>query len=624
MSYSSSYNKYTSRSNQPNGSNYNGSNGSYPGNGQSSSSSYNNSYNGSSSNYRSSSSSTYNQSESSLKRKYDDYRDDRRNSENYDNRTSRYSDTQNRDYYSKPTQRNDYSTSQSSSYSSSRSAPTTKPPPLMSQTDIFQNFSTGINFDSYEDIPVEASGYNAPRPISRFDDLRLHPAIVENIRLCNYTKPTPVQKYSLPIIYERRDLMACAQTGSGKTAAFLIPILNNIFNNDRNEPNYVYGTNNKKRHLPKCVVLAPTRELAVQIFDESKKFAYKSRARPCVVYGGADTGKQIRDMEYGCDILVATPGRLNALLDRGIIGLCNVRYLVLDEADRMLDMGFEPQIRDIVEKRDMPRTGQRQTMMFSATFPKEIQHLARDFLDNYIFLTVGRVGSTALSITQRIEWVEEHEKHAYLTKILSNFPNELTLVFVETKRGADDLEQYLMNKRFPAISIHGDKSQMEREEALRSFKSGYKPILVATAVAARGLNISNVKRVINFDLPADVDEYVHRIGRTGRAGNTGESISFFNEKNRNLSGRLLEILEESKQQVPDFLRTMAESSFKGKKKFGGGGGGGGAHFGSRDYRQNFQNQTNFSKDKYPQNGTRFNNYDSMANKRHKGDFYDKR
>jgi ATP-dependent RNA helicase DDX3X len=293
------------------------------------------------------------------------------------------------------------------------------------------------------------------------------------------------------------------------------------------------------------------------------------------------------------------------LYDRGKIGLESIRYLVLDEADRMLDMGFEPQIRDIVERKDMPPTGQRQTMMFSATFPKEIQLLARDFLTNYIFLAVGRVGSTSVMITQRLEWVEENEKRSFLLDLLRTDPNALTLVFVETKRGADDLERYLVAEQYPAISIHGDKGQNEREEALRSFRCGRKPILVATAVAARGLDISNVKFVVNFDLPTDIDEYVHRIGRTGRAGNSGEAISFFNEKNRNVARDLYDILNETQQEVPDFLSKIVDeirqTHHQNKSRFGNNGslsgvssGGRGRftnQFQSRDYRQRFRPAT---------------------------------
>ena len=277
----------------------------------------------------------------------------------------------------------------------------------------------------------------------------------------------------------------------------------------------------------------------------------------------------MRELDGGCYVLVATPGRLIDLYDKEKISLKNIKYLVLDEADRMLDMGFEPQIREIVERKDMPVTGERQTMMFSATFPKEIQMLARDFLQNYIFLTVGRIGSTSVNITQRVEWVEENEKRSFLLDLLGAEPTALTLVFVETKRGADDLERYLNMQDFPAISIHGDKSQAAREESLRQFRCGHKPILVATAVAARGLDISNVKYVVNFDLPTDIDEYVHRIGRTGRAGNVGEAISFFNDKNRNIGKDLYEILVETQQILPQFLQKIVDDLNQAKQYQGG-------------------------------------------------------
>lgn len=331
----------------------------------------------------------------------------------------------------------------------------------------------------------------------------------------------------------------------------------------------------------------------------------------------------MRELDAGCHILVATPGRLIDLFDRGKIGLENVRYLVLDEADRMLDMGFEPQIRDIVERRDMPGVGLRQTMMFSATFPKEIQILARDFLNNYIFLAVGRVGSTSVMITQRLEWVEENEKRSFLIDLLRADPNALTLVFVETKRGADDLERYLVNENYPAISIHGDKGQSEREEALRAFRSGRKPILVATAVAARGLDISNVKFVVNFDLPTDIDEYVHRIGRTGRAGNSGEAISFFNEKNRNIARDLHDIFNETQQEIPDFLAKMVDeirSAHHGNKSRYSNNNGqlssvqNGRNnprftnqFGSRDYRQKYNNNPNTNPSQNPRPYVNHNN-----------------
>ncbi|XP_051567715.1 ATP-dependent RNA helicase DDX3X-like isoform X1 [Myxocyprinus asiaticus] len=483
------------------------------------------------------------------------------------------------------------------------------PPNERLEHELFSGSNTGINFEKYDDIPVEATGHDCPPHIEIFHDLEMGEIIMGNINLSRYTCPTPVQKHAIPIIKSKRDLMACAQTGSGKTAAFLLPVLSQIYTDGPGEAlqaaknsaqeNGKYG---RRKQYPISLVLAPTRELAVQIYDEARKFAYRSHVRPCVVYGGADIGQQIRDLERGCHLLVATPGRLVDMMERGKIGMDYCNYLVLDEADRMLDMGFEPQIRRIVEQDTMPPKGLRQTMMFSATFPKEIQILARDFLEDYIFLAVGRVGSTSENITQKVVWVEENDKRSFLLDLLNAtvIPNEvqdntgenvekpgkesLTLVFVETKKGADALEDFLYREGYACTSIHGDRSQRDREEALHQFRSGKCPILVATAVAARGLDISNVKHVINFDLPSDIEEYVHRIGRTGRVGNLGLATSFFNDKNGNITKDLLDILVEAKQEVPSWLESLSyehqhKSSSRGRsKRFSGG-------FGARDYRQ---------------------------------------
>jgi len=451
---------------------------------------------------------------------------------------------------------------------------------------------SGINFDRYEDIPVEATGSDVPSGIDDFSQIELTEIIRGNIELANYSKPTPVQKNAIPVILKKRDLMACAQTGSGKTAAFLVPILNQILLNGPAGGMQTQGFGRRKQ-FPNALVLAPTRELATQIYEEARKFAYRSLVRPCVVYGGANVGDQMRDLDRGCHLLVATPGRLVDMLERGKVSLENCMFLTLDEADRMLDMGFEPQIRRIVEQDNMPPTGQRQTLMFSATFPKEIQMLARDFLRDYIFLAVGRVGSTSENITQKIVWVEEQDKRSFLLDLLDaaglgNASEEpsLTLVFVETKKGADSLDDYLYREGFPVTSIHGDRTQKEREEALRRFKCGKSPILVATAVAARGLDIPNVKHVINFDLPSDVEEYVHRIGRTGRMGNLGLATSFFNDKNRNLVKELVELIVESNQELPSWLEALAMESRSFGPSSGSrrGGSKGRGNFGSRDYR----------------------------------------
>ncbi|CCK71566.1 putative DEAD-box ATP-dependent RNA helicase DBP1 KNAG_0H01520 [Huiozyma naganishii CBS 8797] len=448
---------------------------------------------------------------------------------------------------------------------------------------------SGINFDNYDDIPVDASGTEVPDPIEEFTSPPLEQLLFDNVQRAGFSKPTPVQKYSIPIVTAGRDLMGCAQTGSGKTGGFLFPILSEMFTaGPAPKPQAASGGYSYQRKVyPTALVLAPTRELATQIFEEARKFTYRSWVRPCVVYGGAPVGAQMGELERGCDLLVATPGRLNDLLERGKISLANIKYLTLDEADRMLDMGFEPQIRHIVEDCDMPPVNERQTLMFSATFPRDIQHLARDFLNDYIFLSVGRVGSTSENITQKVLYVDDMDKKSALLDLLSSTKGGLTLIFVETKRMADQLTDFLIMQNIRATAIHGDRTQMERERALGAFKSGTADVLVATAVAARGLDIPNVTLVINYDLPGDIDDYVHRIGRTGRAGNTGTAISFFNYNNNNIVKGLVEILSEANQEIPQFLKDAT-------RQFGrGGGGGGGGNRGGRGFGNRRENTRDF-------------------------------
>ncbi|ERN00392.1 hypothetical protein AMTRI_Chr05g71930 [Amborella trichopoda] len=447
------------------------------------------------------------------------------------------------------------------------------------------NENTGINFDAYEDIPVETTGENVPPPVNTFAEIDLVEALNQNIRRCNYVKPTPVQRHAIPICLAGRDLMACAQTGSGKTAAFCFPIISGIL---RSTPSQ--RPRGARMVYPSALILSPTRELSCQIHQEAKKFAYQTGVKVVVAYGGAPIHHQLRELEKGVDILVATPGRLVDLLERARLSLQMVKYLALDEADRMLDMGFEPQIRKIVNQMDMPPPGMRQTVLFSATFPREIQRLAADFLSNYIFLAVGRVGSSTDLIVQRVEFVQEMDKRSHLMDLLhaqvsngAQGKQALTLVFVETKRGADSLEHWLCTKGLSATAIHGDRSQYEREQALRSFKSGATPILVATDVAARGLDIPHVAHVVNFDLPKDIDDYVHRIGRTGRAGKSGLATAFFNEANSPLARALADLMQEANQEVPSWLSHYANS-----RSMGYGGGRNrkpGGRFGGRDFRR---------------------------------------
>jgi ATP-dependent RNA helicase DDX3X len=455
---------------------------------------------------------------------------------------------------------------------------------------------TGINFEKYNDIPVEASAQDGevPRPIQEFAELdKLLPEIVRhNLELSRYTVPTPVQKYALPISIGGRDLMACAQTGSGKTAAFLVPMIAMLMTSDLPQPGG--GQGRSRKHYPHALVMAPTRELATQIYDEARKFTYRTHLRPVVVYGGQDIKQQFRELERGVDIIVATPGRLYDMIERAKISMSLVNYLVFDEADRMLDMGFEPQIRQIVQDCDMPRES-RQTSMFSATFPKEIQRLAQDFLKSYVFLAVGRVGSTTQNIVQKVIYASdnEKEKREKLLTILSECSG-LTLIFVETKRAADGLEDWLIKEGINATSIHGDRSQGEREGALAEFRCGRCPVLVATSVAARGLDIPNVLHVINFDMPNSIDDYVHRIGRTGRCGNVGTAIAFVSEKNRNVLRELYDTLKETQQTLEPWFEALVKGQGgwgpapRKPMSRGGGGGGGGfqprSAYGARDAR----------------------------------------
>ncbi|CAO3631845.1 unnamed protein product [Cunninghamella echinulata] len=251
--------------------------------------------------------------------------------------------------------------------------------------------TSGINFTQYDNIPVNIKGDGVYEAMEKFSDPPLDSLLISNIELANFTVPTPVQKYSIPIVLSNRDLMACAQTGSGKTAGFLFPVLTKLFKSGpKGKVLKNKSTDKDRKAYPEVLILAPTRELASQIYNEAKKFAYRSYIRPCVVYGGADIGNQLRMLSRKCQLLVATPGRLVDILERRRLSLSNIRYLILDEADRMLDMGFEPQIRRIIQGEDMPPPGQRQTLMFSATFPTSIQSLASEFLHNYAFITVGR------------------------------------------------------------------------------------------------------------------------------------------------------------------------------------------------------------------------------------------
>jgi probable ATP-dependent RNA helicase DDX4 len=456
------------------------------------------------------------------------------------------------------------------------------PEPVDDDTMFSGGISSGTNFDKYDIMQVNVTGENVPEPIERFENSGLRQLLMDNIHKSGYLRPTPVQKNALPIVTAGRDLMACAQTGSGKTAAFLLPIIHMILD----DPSELIVTT--KHCEPQAVIISPTRELTLQIFNEARKFSHGSSVKIVVAYGGTAAHHQAEQTMKGCHILVATPGRLLDFVDKGRITFSSVRFLVLDEADRMLDMGFMPDIERMMGHPTMVATGKRQTLMFSATFPEDIQRLAGKFLNNYLFLAVGIVGSACSDVEQHFHLVPKFEKRPKLIELIAQEGSEKTLVFVEMKRTADFIAVYLSDNGFPTTSIHGDRLQREREEALADFKNGHMGVLVATAVAARGLDIKNVYHVVNYDLPKSIDEYVHRIGRTGRVGNRGKATSFFDpEVDAPLARDLLKILQQADQDIPPWLEKVSSSAVNSSSRPHPG------HFGGKDFRK-FEHQKNKS------------------------------
>jgi len=315
--------------------------------------------------------------------------------------------------------------------------------------------------------------------------------------------------------------------------------------------------------------------------DQSRKFANNSPLKSVCIYGGTSVPHQISQIKQGVNVLVATPGRLLDFLDKGFISFRNIKFFVLDEADRMLDMGFMPDIERMESHATMPRKGKRQTLMFSATFPDAIQRAASNFLDNYLFLKVGLIGSANSDVTQSIFRCHKFEKRDTLLSIFKDLQNiEKTLIFVQQKKMTDFLASYLCQNEVMSTTIHGDRLQEEREEALYQFSRGKMPVLVATDCAARGLDIPDVAHVINYDLPKSMDEYVHRIGRTGRVGNMGRASSFYDpEDDAQMAQNLVKVLVESNQEVPDWLQKEGErQSMSGS--YGGFGG-----YSGKDIRQ---------------------------------------
>lgn len=359
-----------------------------------------------------------------------------------------------------------------------------------------------------------------PKPVRSFEHIQIPGDFMKSVTSAGFQAPSPIQAVGWPTALSGRDMVGIAQTGSGKTLAYLLPGLVHI----NAQPPIRSGDG------PLALVLAPTRELTMQIQSEVMKFTQGSNIRSTAVYGGVSRYGQASDLRRGVEILIATPGRLLDFLEGGVTNLKRVTYLCLDEADRMLDMGFEPQIRKVVSQ----IRPDRQTLMWSATWPKEIQRLARDFCrEDPIKLTIGTEElSLNPNITQQIQVVGEYEKRDRFISWLqgsgvTNDGTKKVLVFTETKRGADSLCRELQYRQLSAAAIHGDKEQRDRDRCLNDFKLGRCNILIATDVAQRGLDIKDVSYVVNYDVPKTLEDYIHRIGRTGRAGAKGIAVTFF-------------------------------------------------------------------------------------------------
>ncbi|ELU06438.1 hypothetical protein CAPTEDRAFT_182934 [Capitella teleta] len=417
----------------------------------------------------------------------------------------------------------------------------------------------------------EKSKEPIPNPVKTFAHAFQHyPEIMSEILKAGFTTPSPIQMQGWPIALQGIDLIGIAQTGTGKTLAFLLPAFIHIEGQE---------IPRKDREGPTVLVLSPTRELALQIESEVNKYSYKN-IKCCCVYGGASRREQITKVKSGVEIVVATPGRLNDLINANVLSLKNCSYLVLDEADRMLDMGFEPEIRKVL----LDIRPDRHTVMTSATWPPGVRRLAQSYMKDPIQVFVGSLDLAAVhSVRQQVEIIEEDDKRERLVDFVRHElgPEDKVIVFVGKKVLADDISSDFALNDIRCQSIHGDREQCDREQAIADMKDGTARILVATDVASRGLDIVDITHVFNYDFPRNIEEYVHRVGRTGRAGRSGTAITLVTRKDWSNAKDLINIMEEAGQEVPDELHTMSERFTRMKarkdeeKRNGGGGYGGG-------------------------------------------------
>lgn len=397
-------------------------------------------------------------------------------------------------------------------------------------------------------LGIRVSGFNPPKPVSSFAHFGFDENLMNAIRKSEFSQPTPIQAQGIPLALNGRDIIGIAKTGSGKTAAFLWPLLVHIM--DQRELEEGEG--------PVGLILAPTRELSQQIYHEAKKFGKVYNINVVCAYGGGSMWEQTKACQEGAEIIVATPGRLIDLVKKRATNLERVTYLVFDEADRMFDMGFEPQVRSIANH----VRPDRQTMLFSATFRKKVEKLARDILLDPVRVVQGEAGEANEDITQVVEVLPlGPAKWTWLIKRLVEFTTiGSVLIFVTRKANAEELATNLRARDFKIGLLHGDMTQMERNDVITSFKKKEIPILVATDVAARGLDIPSIKTVVNYDVARDIDTHTHRIGRTGRAGEKGFAYTLVTDKDKDFAGHLVRNLETAGQHVPHALLELAEKN----------------------------------------------------------------
>lgn len=436
-----------------------------------------------------------------------------------------------------------------------------------------------------------------------FENLNLIDPILQAVKAEGYTTPTPIQAQAIPLLLQGRDILGCAQTGTGKTAAFAIPIIQHM--HQSNAPT------SGQRPI-RALILTPTRELAIQIEESFASYGRNTRLRSQVIFGGVNQHGQVESLRKGIDILIATPGRLLDLMNQGFIKLGHIEYFVLDEADRMLDMGFVHDVKRVIAKLPL----KRQSLFFSATMPREIVELANTILTNPAKVEVTPVSSTADTINQTVYFVDKENKRHLLISVLNDGKIDRALVFTRTKHGADRVAKDLTKAGIKSLAIHGNKSQNARQHALNSFKLSETRVLVATDIAARGIDIDELSHVINFELPNVPESYVHRIGRTGRAGAKGKAIAFCDAEEKaflkdieKLIGKQVPVIDH--HDYPLMNHTVEKTPQRGprpqrpgNRPSGQGSGQGGAQNRSKSSAPKQQGSGNFSGKKKPSFGDR--------------------